>query len=154
MLLARAVWLVLAVGALLTACAEMAPPPGGPVDRTPPALTAVEPGSLATRVDARAPLSFTFTEKLDRAAAKRALITVPEVALRRPDFDDLTLRFVPESTWPADTVVVWTLTTKLADRHRVALEEELTGAFTTGEAFPAGSDSGPCAASRADRGAQ
>lgn len=133
-----AILLALAAGLGLAACAEMAAPPGGPVDRTPPAISATTPGSLATNVDPATKLSFTFTEKVDRNSAKRALVTVPQIAMKRPSFDDLTVTYEPERGWPPDTVVVWTLTTNLSDRHRVRLERELRGAFTTGESFPPG----------------
>ena len=130
--------IVVGVAITLAACAEVGRPPGGPVDRTPPSLVSVDPGSLATDVDPGTPLSFEFSEKIDRRSAARALATIPRVDLERPDFDDLTVVFEPTETWPPDTVVVWTLTTSLRDDHGVALEEEIRGAFTSAESFPPG----------------
>ena len=137
---ARRSFLLLAVGVGLTlaACAEVGRPPGGPVDRTPPSLVTVEPGSLVTGVDLEQPLRFEFSEKIDRRSAARALTTVPRLVLESPDFDDLSVIFEPTETWPPDTVVVWTLTTSLRDDHGVALEEEIRGAFTSAESFPPG----------------
>jgi len=132
----------LAAGLGLAACAEVGRPPGGPIDRKPPALTQVEPESLATSVDPEAALRFTFDEKLDRRSAKRALVTIPEIQGLTSSLDELTLQFETERGWPPDTVVVWTLTTSLTDRHRVPLEREIRGAFTTAPDFPPGAIQG------------
>ena len=130
--------MALAAGLGLAACAEVAPPPGGPVDETPPTVVYVMPGSLVTRVDPRQPITIEFSEKVDRRAAARALVTIPRVDLERPRFDDLTVTWRPRKTWPADTVVVWTVNTSLTDKRRVALEAPIEGAFTTGQDFPPG----------------
>lgn len=127
-----------AAGLGLAACAEVAPPPGGPIDRTPPEVVRVEPGSLATRVDPSVPLRIAFSEKIDRQSARRGLELIPDVPLDRPSFDDLEVTWLPVNGWPADTVVVWTLTKDLTDRRRVALEEAIQGAFTTADSFPPG----------------
>ena len=122
----------------LTACAEVGRPPGGPVDRTPPELTEATPGSLRTDVDPRAPLRLTFSEKVDRRRAPRAVTFIPDVEMENPRFDDTSVEFRPREGWPADTVVVWVLQPDLPDKHGVKLGTEVTGAFTTGKSFPPG----------------
>ncbi len=133
----RALLVVIAAVAV-AACAEVARPPGGPVDRTPPTATAASPGSLATSVDARAAISFVLSEKVDRRSAARALTVIPPVELKSPKLDGLGLEYRPREAWPPDTVVVWTLETSLKDKHGVTLEERLTGVFTRGATLPTG----------------
>lgn len=124
--------------ALAAGCAEPAPPPGGPVDETPPRLLAAEPGSLATGVDPAAPLVLRFSEKVERRGLAAKVGVVPMVQLERPGFDGLEVRLRARGGWPADSVVVWTLKPTLTDRQGVALGEPLRGAFTTADSFPAG----------------
>jgi len=120
------------------ACARQAPPPGGPVDDIPPVLAAVSPGSLAVRVDVDAPLVFTFSEKLDRRSFRSSLQLAPEIRIKDPSFKGERVIVRPESGWPQDTLVVWTLLPALKDQHGVKLGQPLSGAFTTGDTIPQG----------------
>jgi Bacterial Ig-like domain len=133
-LIAAFVGLMMIVGG----CAQVGRPPGGPADETPPVLQSAEPGSLAVGVDPAAPLRLSFSEKIDRRSVARALTLVPDVEVQKPRFEDLDVVFRPLRGWPADTVVVWTLGTGLTDKHRVRIEEERRGAFTTGPSLPPG----------------
>ena len=47
---------------LLTACARIMPPPGGPVDRLPPRLSGTRPDSLASFPDFKGDVEFQFSE--------------------------------------------------------------------------------------------
>lgn len=134
----RAHAVILFSALLAVGCAQVARPPGGPVDETPPALMVTQPESLAVGVDPNTPLQFVFSEKVDRKGFARALRTVPPVELTRPRFDDTSVNLAPLRTWPADTVVVWTLDASLRDKHGVALGEARQGAFTTGDSLPPG----------------
>jgi hypothetical protein len=119
-----------ATAAALVACAEVAPPPGGPADRKPPLLLAVEPESLATQVDRRAELRFTFSEAIDRASFTRALSTAPFVELERARFDGLVVEVRPREDWPDSTTIVWLLDISLKDKHGVPASAERGAAFT------------------------
>ena len=123
---------------LAVGCAQVARPPGGPVDETPPVLLVTQPESLAVRVDPKTPLQFVFSEKVDRKGFARVLSTVPPVDLSRPRFDGTSVNLAPLRSWPADTVVVWTLEGTLRDKHGVALGKSRQGAFTTGDSLPPG----------------
>ena len=123
---------------LAAACAEVGRPPGGPVDDVPPALAAVSPGRLATLVDPRAPLEFSFSERVDRRRFLRSLLIVPDRPLEGVSFEGTTVRLRPIDGWPADTTVVWVLLPSLPDKHGVAMGTEQSGAFTTGASLPPG----------------
>ena len=123
---------------LAAACAEVGRPPGGPIDDIPPSLATVSPSSLATRVTADEPLSFTFSEKVDRRRFSRSLVIVPDLPLAPPEFDGLEVRVQPLFGWPADSTVVWVLLPSLPDKHGVGMERGASGAFTTGESLPPG----------------
>jgi hypothetical protein len=124
--------------AALLACADVAPPPGGPIDRTPAELSAVLPESLATKVAAREELRFEFSERVDRMSFSRALTVVPAVELEKAHFDELVVSVRPRNDWPESTAIVWTLDTALKDKHGVPLKRPLSGAFTRDAALPAG----------------
>lgn len=130
---------LLLVVLLAAACAEVGRPPGGPVDDIPPELAASSPGSLATRVALDAPLEFEFSEKVDRRRFSRALVIVPDVPLKKPQFDGNKVRVQPEAGWPDSSAVVWMLLPTLPDKHGVASGSARNGAFTTGASLPPGS---------------
>jgi hypothetical protein len=132
-------WLpVVALVVFAAACAEVARPPGGPVDDVPPVLATVSPGSLATFVDPEAPLEFAFSERIDRRRFTRSLLIVPDRPVENISFDGPMVRVSPVGGWPADTTVVWVLLPSLPDKHGVAMGAERSGAFTTGASLPPG----------------
>ncbi len=122
----------------VAACAQTGPPPGGPVDETPPRFLSAQPGSLALRVDPLTPLVLDFSEKVDRRGFRGSIHFAPEIRVREIGFDATTVTVRPETGWPKDTLVVWTLLPTLSDRHKVKLGSPVSGAFTTGDTIPEG----------------
>ena len=128
--------LLLALAALLGACATPVPPSGGPVDTTPPTLVSSQPETAATGV-ASPTVTLTFSERLDPTA--RTAVSVapvgdvpPEVAVRGREVT-VTLPALRDST----TYVV-TVGTALKDNHGVALQAPITFAFATGDTIDRG----------------
>lgn len=131
-------WAALALAGL-AACAEMAPPPGGPVDKTPPRLLGFEPDSLRTGASEFEPLRFAFSEKVDRRTFASALTVVPAVELSRPSFDGETVSVHPLEPWPEDQVIFWSLSAAMKDKHGVSMGHARSGAFTRRDSLPGGS---------------
>ncbi len=126
----------------LAACAQTAPPPGGPQDQEAPRLVAAEPSSLAVGVAARAPLRLSFSERIERTSFPAGVEVTPARAFGKVEFDDLRVTLVPRRPWPTDTLVVWTVLPTVKDRHGVALGRPQSGAFTTGSHLPDGAITG------------
>ena len=135
------------LAACLAACATPGAPSGGPADTTPPLLVSSRPASGATRVaadslDGGTSLVLTFSERLDAAAAARAVRVTPEgaeaprVAVRG---SDLVIDLGPLRD---STTYVVTIGTALADARGVALRAPLTVAFATGDRIDRGAITG------------
>jgi hypothetical protein len=133
----RSLCLVVAVAAV-SACAEMAPPPGGPADKTPPRLLGYEPDSLSVSASEFEPLRFLFSENVDRGAFASALQVVPAVKLSKPRFDGLNVHVHPLEPWPPDAVIFWSLSAAMKDKHGVNMGEPRSGAFSRRDSLPAG----------------
>lgn len=131
-------WCTVAVALVAAACAREAPPPGGPVDQTPPDLVGVVPESLATSVDPEALLVFQFSEKPERKSFRSNLVLAPPLSVRSISFKGETVIVRPERPWPVDTLVVWSLLSSTKDKHGVPLGRTISGAFTTGPQIPDG----------------
>ncbi|MFQ5568087.1 MAG: Ig-like domain-containing protein [Rhodothermales bacterium] len=117
---------------VLASCANPRVPPGGPPDRTPPALEQTEPEAGAVNVTASS-VRLVFTEYVDQASFTRALSITPaideqlDVKWRGRRVE---IRF--PGTLRENTTYVFTLDTNLRDIHNIALKQPLTFAFSTG----------------------
>ena len=58
----------LALIVLLTSCARIEPPPGGPPDNAPPRLVTVRPESMAVYADFHGPVEFRFDEVISEGS--------------------------------------------------------------------------------------
>lgn len=123
----------------LVACAKQAPPPGGPLDETPPKIVEADPQPGAVRVARDVRLRFRFSEKIDHRSLRDAIFVTP---IPRGDlhFDwhgtELKIDF-PDSLRPNTTHVV-TLGTSLRDLRNNRLEESFNLAFSTGDSIATG----------------
>lgn len=93
---------------LVTACAKVAPPPGGTEDREPPSIhtDAVRPAPGAAGVAPQDTVTIVFSERLDRRSVMRALQVIPSVDFEDVAWDVDTLRLVPDPAW-ADGRNTW-----------------------------------------------
>jgi hypothetical protein len=125
--------------ALGLGCANIEIPPGGPVDRTPPVLTAAQPdsGSVGLR-DVRS-LHFLFSEKMDPQPGSRFLRLYPPAEIRKTHWhgrQEVTVEL--DSPLPADTVVVVELLPTLRDAHQMAAETGRSFPVATADSLPTG----------------
>jgi len=134
---------LLLCGGLLAACAVMEPPPGGPVDRTPPHVVVVDPDSGATGVGAVDRLTVTFSEKMDRQSATGWLYFFPDQRIRSTKWHGATRAEIRlEEPLPPDTVVVVEIAAGLMDAHRVPMKTTRRFPIATGDSVTVGSITG------------
>ncbi|MEW6750165.1 MAG: Ig-like domain-containing protein [Candidatus Latescibacterota bacterium] len=114
---------------LLAGCAKVGPPPGGPVDRTPPRVVAHQPAMDATSVPLDARVEIAFSEAMDRQRTEAALFVAPEVEAR-PRWHGALLTLALDLQ-PGQTYVV-TVGTEARDLRGNALEASFSLAFATG----------------------
>lgn len=126
-------WLLLLVG-----CAEMAPPPGGPVDTTSPRVLSTWPDSLATGVNPETPLELRFSEKVDHATVRDWLFIRPFRRIEAVRWKGATASVEVRDGWPRDSTVSVTLGTGVVDAHGRALEKPFRRTFSTGDSLDPG----------------
>ena len=129
--------------ALLAACANPLPPPGGPVDEVEPWLAVARPESASTGHGPIDELRFGFSEKMDRSDAYRWLTIYPKRTIRGTSWKGATEAVVTlEEPLPADTTVVIELAPGMKDKHGVPQPRGRTWVFATGDSIDDGVISG------------
>jgi hypothetical protein len=96
-------------GACLAAlsCARVGSPPGGPEDRDPPAIASTIPAADSAGVAPSTPITVVFSEGMDRNSVMKGLRVIPQRDMR-PQWEEDTLRIVPEESWPTDrSTILW-----------------------------------------------
>ncbi len=136
----------LMVGCILvciSSCAVVEPPPGGPVDKTPPHLVAVFPDSGTTGLGDVTVLHFTFSEKMDRASAFSWLYFFPDQRIRKTKWHGATVADVfLEAPLPADTLIVVEIAGAMRDAHKVKNKRSRRFPISTADTIPAGTVAG------------
>jgi len=128
---------------LAASCAVVEPPPGGPVDITPPRLTVMSPDSGATGVGEIKTFNLTFSEKMDRVSAATWLHFFPDQRIRQTKWHGATeAEVILEFPLPPDTVIVVEVASGVRDAHKVAATESRRFPIATGGLIPSGSISG------------
>lgn len=117
---------------LLAGCAEIAPPPGGPLDMRGPALLAIEPESLAVGVAVDAPLRLTFSEKVDHESVRNWLTVTPYRRIDSFRWKGATVEILPRGGWPADTTISVLIGSGVIDRGLNPLGRPVRRTFATG----------------------
>ena len=121
----------------------MAPPSGGPEDKTPPALLSVDPPSGSTEIPQGFSVTFTFSERIDESTIPKGIRVSP--ALRAPlgmslKKDELIVTF-PQEMQENQTYLI-SVTRDIFDEHRNRLDRTYQVAFSTGEEISQGNISG------------
>ena len=124
---------------LLTACAKVGPPSGGPVDRTAPQIVSHFPERDATSVPLDATVEIVFSEEMERERTGEALFVAPEERLH-PRWRGRSLH-LPIDLQPDRTYVI-TVGTGAKDLRGNALEKSFTFAFATGDRLNRGQIAG------------
>lgn len=136
---ARSVLLALLLGApVLSGCAEMGPPPGGPPDTTHPYVLAASPDSMATGVDSTAVIALTFSERVDRQSAREWFFLNPYVPIKDVRWDGPTMRVSFNGPLPSGTTFQFFLGSGVRDRAGLPLAPRFSRLFSTGPTLDAG----------------
>ena len=125
--------------ALLLSCANQAPPSGGPVDETPPAMSESYPAHGQVNVSARAIVSISFSEWVSAAGASGAVSVYPYfsggVTVKT---SKNRLRVIPKTPWNDNTTYHIVIGTTFKDLHGNALASPIDVVFSTGAVLDSG----------------
>jgi uncharacterized protein (DUF2141 family) len=124
---------------LLTACAKVGPPSGGPIDRTAPQIVSHFPAADDISVPLDATVEILFSEDMERERTEEALFVAPEERLH-PRWQGRHLQ-LPIDLQPDRTYVI-TVGTGAKDLRGNALEKSFTFAFATGDRLNRGQIAG------------
>ena len=137
----------------LIACARQMPPPGGPLDKTPPRVVDTVPADDSVRVGLDTPIRIRFSEAMDRRSVERALFISPQGA-EAFDFkwrgDVLEVR-LPDGL-QADRTYLVTVGQESADEWRNRMRASHSFGFATGDRLNCGELNGRVLKSKEERG--
>jgi len=137
----RLLRLVLATAlALVAGCARQVKPTGGPEDLVPPRMLASFPDSGAVNVSPKSVIRLRFSEWIDPATAKSAVVLVP-VGARTPDIkvDGPDVVVTPREPLDSPSTYVVRVQPGLADWHKASTKTLLEIPFATGARIDSGS---------------
>lgn len=118
-------------------CAHVEAPTGGPDDREPPQLLAVEPDSLQVVPAFRQPVAFRFDERLsERNIDDRIVWVSPRTSGVRVDHRRSTLQVSLRGGWEPGRIYHVTVLPGISDLFGNRLGTALTTVFSTGPAIP------------------
>lgn len=118
---------------IIVGCAAVAPPPGGPVDKTSPFLIGVEPSSGTTGIASGFTATLTFSERLDETTSLKGIriaptLTIPfKVSVKK---NRMTVTIPGEIE--EDQTYLITVTRDVLDEHGNKLDRTYQLAFSTG----------------------
>ena len=124
--------------ASLAGCARPIPPPGGPIDTTPPRIVAASPADSAVNVERTGSVEVLFSESMERASVRDNVRIYPPT--NRPSFRWSGRRFRVEwaESLDAGTTYQLFLSGRARDLRGVPLGIPLMIRFSTGEALSPG----------------
>ncbi|MCY3869515.1 MAG: Ig-like domain-containing protein [Gemmatimonadetes bacterium] len=129
------------------------PPPGGPLDKTPPRVIDTVPADDSVRVGLDTPIRIRFSEAMDRRSVERALFISPQGA-EEFDFkwrgDVLEVRL--SDGLQADRTYLVTVGQESADEWRNRMRSSYSFGFATGERLNRGELNGRVLKSKEERG--
>jgi len=126
--------------ALLTSCAKVGVPPGGPEDKTGPAVVASVPQSNSVGVPRRMTARLEFSESVNRASVEAALFLSPDPRQRlRYRWQGRALELVYLDSLDADRTYVISVGSQAKDLRGNPAAETFTIAFSTGSQIDRGS---------------
>ena len=129
------------------------PPPGGPLDKTPPRVIDTVPADDSVRVGLDTPIRIRFSEAMDRRSVERALFVSPQGAEEfgfkwRGDVLEIRL---PDGL-QADRTYLVTVGQESADEWRNRMRASYSFGFATGDRLNRGELNGRVLKSKEERG--
>jgi len=128
---------------LIIGCAKSLPPPGGPIDRTPPEIIRSEPPTGSVQVPLDSDVTIEFSERLDQKTVEKSVFITPQPdpeAKIKTNGNSVVIT-LPGSLKKDKTYVI-TVGTDLKDAHNVNLAQSVSIAFSTGITIDSGSIAG------------
>ena len=127
---------------LISGCARVGAPTGGPADSTPPVVVLTEPENAATGVGRDTGIRIEFSEEMNRRSVERGFSIEPDIELKNLRWDDAVLVATPDAELPDSTTFVVGIAESAEDYHGVAMETPLVLMFSTGGTLDTGVISG------------
>ncbi len=128
---------------LAGACAVVEPPPGGPIDITPPHLAGTDPDSGATGLGELKTIRLTFSEKMDRTSAVTWLHFFPDQRIYKTKWHGaIEAEVILEHPLSPDTVFVVEIAADMRDAHKVKGMKSRRFPIATADSIPTGSIQG------------
>ncbi|MEA3408841.1 MAG: Ig-like domain-containing protein [Candidatus Eisenbacteria bacterium] len=127
---------------LISGCARVGLPPGGPEDTTPPEVVTTVPEDGATEAARDTQIEIEFSEEMNRVSVEHGFSIVPDVELRNLRWDGATLVAGPVAELPDSTTFIVEIAQSAKDYHEVAIEEPFVLMFSTGGTLDTGVISG------------
>ena len=128
--------------ALVSGCARVGLPPGGPKDTTPPEVVATVPENGTTGAEHDTEIRIEFSEEMNCVSVEHGFSIVPDLKLRNLIWDGATLVARPVAELPDSTTFVVEVAQSAKDYHEVAIEAPFVLMFSTGGTLDTGVISG------------
>lgn len=127
----------------LCGCAKVGPPPGGPVDKTPPEIAATYPHEGTINFDPGELIELEFSEAIKReSVAASFTVSPPPPGKVKAKWRGKKLKLIFDPPLLEDKTYVLTLGTQLKDMRGVAQENSFHLAFSTGDKLDRGAVKG------------
>jgi hypothetical protein len=122
--------------ALLTGCAHVEAPPGGPEDRTAPTLVSTQPDTLAVVPPFAGPVILAFDERLSERGLEESVLVSPLTSPPVVDHRGNQIRVSLRRGWVAGQVYQITVLPGVQDLWNNRIAQPITLVFSTGPAIP------------------
>lgn len=132
----RGACLVVLAGMSAAGCAHVEPPSGGPEDRTPPALLATRPDSLAVDPGRSEPITLVFDERISEQQVEASIVVSPRTGAVVVDRGRDEVRVGVRGGWRDGTIYHVTVLPGIRDLFGNAREEAIDFVFSTGPEIP------------------
>lgn len=124
---------------MLFACAEVAPPPGGPEDRNGPFMVGSYPENGSTNVPRGREITIKFSERIKKPERGKSVYISPRPQ-EDPELkwgsDKLTIKFT--DSFAVDQTYIVSLASTISDYRANKMDSSLILAFTTGDSIDTG----------------
>ena len=127
---------------ILSNCASVKSPEGGPLDEIPPTLLGMSP-ELLINIEPEQKITIRFSEYLKESSLKNSLHIYPMHAGKvRYEFRGNKIDVWLPKNLKNDTTYILIIDTGLSDEHGIGIEKDLSIPFTTGSTFTSSSIEG------------